>query len=1023
MSDLFDDDPRAMRPADRRPPRRSRALMITAGIVIATIFGLTAFSSIYIDRLWYSSAGYSGVFSTMLWTRIGLFLVFGAFMGGIVALNVYLAYRFRPLFRPASREQSNLDRYRDVVTPIRAWVVVAVAVVIGGFAGASGLGHWRTYLLWRNGGDFGTDDPYFGRDIGFYVFDLPWMHFVVDFLMATFVIAIVASMITHYLFGGLRLQVQQDRLSPAAQVQLSLLLGLFVLAKGVDYYLDRFDLVSQKNGLFTGMNYTADNAVLPSKNILMGVAVICAILFFLNVWRRTWQLPSVGLALLALSAVLLGMIWPGVVQQFQVKPSEADKEAPYIAKNIESTRDAYDLTDVQTEAFSPRSSTADVGFANLLGATSSVPLVDPKEVQPAFENIQQSRAYYSVPDVLDVDHYVIDGRQRALVLAVRELDQNGLQDDARNWSNEHTVYTHGSGIIAAYANQRGRNNAEQLDNDEGDDGDDGIEWAQGINRGETDLEEATGDFESRVYYGELSPEYSVVGKASAGAADVELNLRLPDVGSSDGTETDSAGDATVGSTTFEGEGDAPVGSTFNQLMFAIKYGEPNFLLSGRVNGNSQVLFERNPRERVEKVAPWLTVDSDIYPAIVDGRILWIVDGYTTTDRYPGSQKQSFDTMTEDALAQPLGIQTLPTDEINYMRNSVKATVDAYSGEVSLYEWDEDDALLDAWMSAFPGTVKPQSEMSEELLAHVRYPEDLFKVQRYQYARYHVEEAKDWYENNARWEVPVDPQSTNTFQAPYRLFVDGGEGPEFSLTSVYVPYAKNNLASFMSVSSQAGSDDYGVLRVRELQTEQIKGPGQVSNDFVTDSGINAALLPLKNSGARVTYGNLLTFPVGDRLMNVQPVYAASQSGTTSSFPRLRYVLVKFGDQTGYGTTLDEALQVALGSDGGGDPGDGGGDPGEPTGTLAQQRDRAVDQALAALEAAQEALASGDLGEYQTQVGIAEDRLTTAADLKDRIDAGGGAGGNNAGAGTEPGDDASASPGAAPATEPEASPSAD
>jgi len=1001
VSELFDDDPRATQPP-ARTGRRSRALLVTGVIVVVAIFALTGFASIYTDRLWYQSAGYGGVFSTLLWTKVVLFIVFGLVMGGAIALNVYLAYRFRPLFRPNSREQGNLDRYRDVVTPIRTWVLLGVAVVVGAFAGTSGMGHWRTFLLWRNAQDFGTDDPYFDRDIGFYVFHLPWLHFVVDFMMAVFVLALVAALVTHYLYGGIRLQATQDRLSPGAQVQISVLLGLFVLAKGIDYYLDRFDLVNQKGRLFTGMNYAADNAVLPSKNILMGVALICAVLFFLNIWRRTWQLPSVGLALLALSAVLLGMIWPAIVQQFQVKPSEADKEAPYIAKNIDATRDAYDLTNVKTEEFSPEQSATKAAFGALLGDTTSVPLVDPKQVSAAFENIQQQRAYYSVPEVLDVDYYDIEGSRRAVVLGVRELDQAGLSAEARNWSNEATVYTHGNGIIAAYANQRDKDNNEQLDNS-GDDNpaSGGLEWAQGINNSEVDLEEATGGFEGRVYYGETSPDYSVVGKASDDAADVELNLPIP------GSDLGEA-------TTFDGAGDASVGSTFNQLMFALKFGEPNFLLSGRVNENSKVLFERNPQDRVEKVAPWLTVDSDAYPAIVDGRIQWILDGYTTTDRYPNSQRESFETMIDDALQVTTGLQSLPTDEINYMRNAVKATVDAYDGTVRLYAWDEEDPLLEAWRSAFPGTVLDKSEMSDELLEHIRYPEDLFKAQRYQFARYHVEDAADWYENNDRWAVPVDPQNTGTFQAPYRLFAPGIDSTDrdFSLTSVYVPFGKNNLASFVSVSGNAASDDYGVLQVRELDNEQTSGPGQAANDFITDNRINQALLPLKNSGARVTYGNLLAVPVGDGLMYAQPVYAANQG--TISYPVLRYVLLKYGDDIGYGTTLENALRNMLGYgqdeviDKPDQPdGPDGPDGPDPTQTLSQQRDAKVDAAVAALNLAETALDNGNLAEYQRQVERAQQLLSEAKALKDRIDARGG---------DEPTDEPTAEPTEAPTDEP-------
>ncbi len=749
-----------------------------------------------------------------MWTRIGLFLVFGVVMGAVVGVNIFLAYRFRPLFRPASPEQTGLDRYRDAVTPIRTWLLLGVSVVIGLFAGASGMGQWRTYLLWRNAQSFGTKDAQFDKDIGFYVFHLPWQHYLVDFVMATTVIALIATAVVHYLYGGIRLQVSRDRLSGAAQVQISVLLGVFVLAKGVDYYLDRFDLVNESNRLFTGMNYTADNAVLPAKNILLGIALICAVLFFLNIWRRTWQLPVVGLALLAVSSVLLGMIWPAIVQQFQVKPSEADKEAPYIQDNIEATRAAYDLDDVEYSSYQA-TPTGDLGTDALTAQTSKVPVIDPKLVRQTFEELQQGRAYYSVANVLDVDRYTLDNQETPLVLGVRELDTNEVADADQNWSNLHTVYTHGDGVIAAYANRT-------PDTEEGN----GIVWAEGIESGQSEL----GDYERRIYFGEKSPDYSVVGKSGDGASNVELSL--PSDGGSEGEESDTT------TTTYDGEGGVPIGGTFRQFMYAVKFGEPNFLLSGRVNGNSKVLYDREPVERVEKVAPWLTIDSDAYPAVVDGKVQWIVDGYTTTDRYPGSQRESFDAMIDDALQEDQGLQTLPTDEINYMRSAVKATVDAYDGTVTLYAWDESDPILKAWSSAFPDTVLPKSEIPEELMPHLRYPEDLFKVQRYQLAKYHVTEAGDFYQGNDRWEVPEDPNESSRFQPPYRLFIDEDSDPStpstWAMSSVFVPRDKGNLASFVSVElrrdvgrvrQDAGPRGHRGQRVRPRPDRQRDAPGR------------------------------------------------------------------------------------------------------------------------------------------------------------------------------------------------------
>src|SRR6478735_6825362 len=505
MSEAYDEE----QPMQPRGSRRSRALIITAVVLLLLFLGLSTFAGLYTERLWFRSGGYGEVFSIMFWTRTGLFLVFGAVMSLVVCLNIYLAYRFRPFFRPSSPEQNGLDRYRDAVTPIRTWLLVGVSVVLGAFAGSSAIGQWRSYLLWRHGGSFGEKDRWFGKDIGFYVFELPWLHYLVDFTMAVLVVALIAAAVVHYLYGGIRLQTSRDRLSGAAQAQLSVMLGLFVLAKAADYWLDRFDLVTRSGSRITGMNYTGHNAVLPAKNILLGIAIICAVLFFVNVWRRTWLLPSVGLALLAVSAILLRLIWPGIVQQFQVKPSEADKEAPYIEANIKATRAAYDIQDVKVTSFSPQTALSGSGsISSIDDKTSSIPLVDPRLVRRAFEQEQQGRAYYSVADVLDVDRYEIDGNDRALVLGARELDQSGIPADDRNWSNLHTVYTHGNGVIAAYANQRPEDNSAQIANDEeGAPDAAGIVWAQGLAAGQDGLANSLdGEFEDRIYYGEQSPE-------------------------------------------------------------------------------------------------------------------------------------------------------------------------------------------------------------------------------------------------------------------------------------------------------------------------------------------------------------------------------------------------------------------------------------------------------------------------------------------------------------------------------------
>lgn len=965
MSELFE-EPDGGRGA-QRSSRRTRVLVTVGGGVLLLFFLFTTFASLYTDHAWFDSAGFASVFTTLFWTRAALFAIFGLVMAVVAGLNMVLAFRYRPTFRPASPDETNLQRYREVVNPIRPWLVLSVAGLLGIFAGTSASGQWRSYLLWRHGTSFGSGDAYFGKDIGFYVFDLPWLHYLVDSAMAFLFVALLMAALVHYLYGGIRLQTAHDRLSGAAQVHLSVLLGLFVLAKGADYWLDRFDLVTGSGGLVTGMTYTDKHAVLPAKNILMFIAVICAVLFLANIWRRTWLLPSVGLGLLMMSAILLGMIWPGVVQQFQVKPSEPNKEADYIARNIRATRAAYDLSDIDVQEYDASTAAQSASLPVLADDTSTTPVVDPQLVHDTFEQVQQVRRFYSVAPVLDVDRYLIEGQERALVLGVRELNQQNIAAGDRNWSNLHTVYTHGNGVIAAYANNRPLDDVDPAASRALD-----IHWAEGQQAGETALTDLDPEgYQSQVYFGEESPDYSVVGKTGS-----ETGVEL-DLGNADGTDQ---------TTTYDGSGGVPVGSLFNQLMYAVKFGEPNFLLSSRVNDNSQVLYIRHPRDRVEQVAPWLTVDSDPYPAVVDGRIQWIVDGYTTTDQYPNSQSESLKTMTDDSLNRGTTFGTLPTDDINYMRNAVKATVDAYDGTVHLYAWDEGDPILRAWEAAFPGTVEPKSAIPPDLVAHLRYPEDLFKVQRFQFARYHVTNPLDFFQGNNRWNVPADPESRTTYQPPYRLFIDQGGTPTWSLTSTYVPDGKENLAAFVSVDSDATDpDSYGRITVLQLPNEQTPGPGLITNQMSNDDEVRRRLLSFNAGDTKPSFGNLLTLPVTEGLMYVQPVYASRASA--ASYPILQYVIVSYRGDVGIGKTLTAAIADALGEtlstqpppSTGNDNGNGGDGKKGSQVTPKQRIAHLLGRAQAAFDAADRAFRDGDTVEWAKQTQKARELVNRAVTL--------------------------------------------
>jgi uncharacterized membrane protein (UPF0182 family) len=920
MSDHAEGEYENFRP---RRSRRARILLFSIAAVIVAFFLVTLFASLYTDRLWYSSVGYSSVYDKMLWTRVGLFGVFGLLMAAAVAGNMLVAYRARPFYRPDSPEQTGLDRYRDAVTPLRTLLLVSVSGVIGLFGGVAANGQWRSFLLWANRVPFHITDPYFHKDVGFYVFTLPWLHFVVGYAIAVLVLSAIAAAVVHYLYGGIRLQATQDKLSGAATVQLSVLVGLLLLVKGFGYWLDRFDLVTS-GGLLTGMGYTDQHAVLPARNIMIGVALICAVLFFLTTWRRTWLLAGVGISLLLVTSILLGLIWPAFVQHFQVGPSEADKESPYIKSNIDASRAAYDLNGIEAKRYKSSRATA-ATVQQLMDETTSVPVVDPQLVQKAFEQTQQAQSYFSVSEPLDVDHYLIDGHNRSVVLGARELDQAGIDPKDQNWSNLHTVYTHGNGIIAAFGNQRPPDDSQQSGS---------VQWAQGQDPGQDSLQKATGAFEQRIYFGEGSLGYSIVGHTTAG--DTELDL------SATGAQT---------KTTYGGGGGVDVGGFFNKLMYAIKFGDANFLLSGRVGPASRVLYYRNPAERVEKVAPWLTLDSDIYPTVVDGQVLWIVDGYTTTDHYPQSQRTSFSDMTSDSLSRPAGVQTLPTDQINYMRNAVKATVDAYTGQVTLYAWDEADPMLQAWRSAFPGTVQDRADIPPDLMQHLRYPEDLFKVQRYQYARYHVTDPTGFYTATNRWAVPEDPNVPGSSQTPVRMYTRNPVTglPMWSLTSNYVPRDKTNLVGFVAVDSDATSSDYGQIRVEEPPDQNVPGPGQVQSTLLTSPRITRKTQSFRLGGAQPSYGNLLTVPLSSGLMYVEPVYAARDQNDSASLLTLRYILVSYNGRVGIGDTLVHAISDMTG---------GGGTPSNPPPTKHHHGKGDTARARALLERAQQDFDAAD-----------------------------------------------------------------
>jgi uncharacterized membrane protein (UPF0182 family) len=938
-------NPQFQRPAFKIRGRKS-PLALTIGILVIIGALFTALSGFYADWLWFKSVNFTSTWSTILGTKVLLFVVTGLLTASVVLANVWIAYKRRPLYVPMTVEADNLERYRSQVEPIRRNIFIGGFIALFYFAGTSGSTLWSSWLLFKNSTNFGVKDPQFNMDISFFAFRLPFWQTLIGWGISTLVLAIIASVAVHYLYGGIRLQVQEDRTTVAARLQLSILLGTVVLLKAVAYWFDRYALALKESKIITGLTYTDVNAVLPAKAILAGIAIVCSLLFFANILRRSWVLPAAGTALLVISSVLIAGLYPAAIQNFQVKPSESSKEAPFIQRNIESTRAAYGLEDVTVTDYQATLSTSSGQLSNDAATIANIRLMDPNVLSPTFRQLQQIRPYYSFPESLDVDRYTVNGVKRDVVVAVRELNIEG--NPSRNWINDHLVYTHGFGFVAAYGNERD------------------ADGKPSFTVGNLPPTGTLGKFEPRVYFGENVPDYSIIGGVKT---DTPVEFDYPDDASANGQKN----------YTYSGSGGVPVGSLLNKLVFALKYQEQRILLSSLINKDSKILFERNPRDRVSKVAPWLTLDGDPYPALVDGKILWIVDGYTTSAGYPYSRQTSLSNATADALTtNSASIAAQGNTTVNYIRNSVKATVDAYNGTVTLYQWDDKDPVLKTWSKAFPGAITPKSEISKDLLDHIRYPEDMFRVQRDILSSYHVKTAAAFYGGQDFWRVPRDPSTFGggaSAQPPYYLTLQmpGAKTPSFSLTTPFVPRGgRENLSAFAVVNSDPGPD-YGKITVLQLpRNTNIAGPSQVASNFEAKPDVANSLSLLRRGGSDVVLGNLLTLPVGGGLLYVQPVYVKATSNT-SAYPLLQKVLVSFGDQIGYDDTLKGALDQVFGGNSGTNAGNT-----TSNGTTGTTTNSSLANSLASAKKAYAdglaALAKGDFAEYDK----AQKRLKSALD---------------------------------------------
>ena len=973
-------------------------------VMVLVLLGLFVYaaSSFWTEILWFQQMHATRILLTRWGVIAGLAVVGVVVSVAVLRIMIGLAHRHR-VSSKRGEAAANLRQYQDAIEPFKKLAFWLVALVLGIPAGLRLAEGWQTVLTWLNATPFGKADPIFGWDISFFVFTLPFLELVVSFLLHLVFLSLVVSIVASYLYGGLQVVPRPHATAPVRR-HLGILAAIASVIIGVQYWIGRYSLLTQSGDNIDGAMYADVNATLPAHSILAAISIAVAALFLVAAFRGTWRLPTIGVVVTVVAALVIGGAYPALIEQFRVRPNARSLNAPYIQHNIDATLEAYGLDDLDYQTYDATTTAQPGQLREDSESTSQIRLLDPQVIRKTVQQLQQSRPYYSFDSGFFVDRYTINGERRDTVISMRELNLAGLSQEQQNWVNRHTVYTHGFGVVAAYGNSITSDGLPSY-------------WEQSIpSKGEI------GEYEPRVYFSQSAPDYSIVG-GPEGTPGQELDY--PD---------DNAPGGQV-STTFKGNGGPSVGNVWNKLLYSIKFGSTDIFFSSQTNQESQILYDRDPLLRVAKVAPYLTLEQKAYPAVVDTdgdpstpkRLVWVVDAYTTTDSYPYAQHQSLSSSTVDSRSQSVG-QYIQENSINYMRNSVKAIVDAYDGSVRLFQWDEKDPILSTWMKIYPGSVESKQNISADLMGHLRYPEDMFKVQRDLLTSYHVRDASDFYTGGDRWRLAEETSTAATangastatmsssqqqavrVQPPYYLTMQmpGQQSAEFSLTSVFVPGGESKreaMAGFLAVDSETGSEagkvreGYGKLRLIALPSSTtVPGPGQIQNAYDTNQTIASQLNVLNLSDSTVIRGNLLTLPVGGGLLYVQPVYIQGSGG--ANYPVLRFVLTAFGNRVGFAPTLAESLDQTFGGDsaakvaGGDQSADknkGGGDQqnqaeSEPSKQLAS----ALQDANQAIQDGQNALKNNDWAAYGESQKRLNDALTKAIDAQKKLDAQSGSG---------------------------------
>jgi uncharacterized protein len=924
----------------RRPPR-ARTVVVAAGCVVLVLL-LFTLARLYTELLWFREVGKSQVFWRILGARALLAV------GAGVGTGVFLVANLRVVMWAARRRAAAIDseavasdQWQALLAPrLRELEAVLMAAVVLGVALHAG-GKWQTLLLWRNRVAFGDTDAQFHRDIGYYTFTLPLQRLVFGWLLFTLLMTLLATGVAWYLRGGIRPRLAGRRVSTAARVHLSLLVGLVLLLKAWGYRLDQFSLVFSPRGVVTGASYTDVHAQLPALRLMVLLAPLCAVLVLATIRSRGFVLPASGVVLFGLSSILVGGVYPTIVQRFQVAPQELQRELPYIQRNLDATRKAFALDHVATTEYAAAERLPAAALHADQVTIDNIRLWEPSVLKIAIQNLQAIGQYYEFSDV-DVDRYPIAGARRQVMISARDLDPRNLDRSAQTWQNLHLTYTHGYGVVAAQVNTAEASGRPLF-------------VVSGFDQPASGA--AIPVRQPRIYYGE----------PPGGPAYVVANTRQPEA------DAPAPGGEPQVSFRYDGRGGIPVSGPLRRAAFALRFRDINLLISSNLTAGSRIILYRDVRRRLEKAAPFLQWDGDPYVAVVDGRIVFIRDGYTTTDAYPYAERIQTQVVARRDNPGDQGVQ----GRANYIRNSVKAVVDAYDGAVTLYAFDQADPLLRVWRRAFPGLFAPRSAISMDLRAHLRYPEDLFAIQANRYASYHIPFAKDFYSKQDFWAIPEDrsgqirpslgaaplplavgPPRREPMRPYYLLARLPGETREhFMLVLPFTPNNKQNMVAYLA--ARADPDDYGTITLFNLpRSRTVFGPTQVNAQILADPNVAKELTLFNQQGSTVTLGNLLTVPVGDALLYAQPIFIQASQG---AIPQLRRVAAFLNGDLGYTATLEGSLAQLLGEAPPSGPAPGG--PGQPAGTALA---RILAQEAEAFRQAQTALDRKDLGAYQRAI---------------------------------------------------------